>query len=81
MSYEDFTRTLQQLWRQKVGFNNLDIYAGIDLDSAKTAVHCVTNGLYTARAGSDEQDYLGRDSSQHVTIIAVQPEILEQVRD
>lgn len=78
---EDFTRTLKQLWRRKVSFNNLDIYAGIDLDSAKAAVLEVTDGLYTARAGSDELEYLGRDSSQHITIIAAQPEILEQVRD
>jgi len=64
-----FVRTLEKLWEHDSIFDGLDMYAGIDLDSAKIAVRRVTNGLYTVKAGSAEMDYMGLDSSGHITIV------------
>ena len=65
----NFFKVLKELRAKKVLFDGLDIYAGIDLECAKQAVLEVTEGKFIVRVGSDELDYLGRDSTHHVTII------------
>lgn len=44
---------------------------GLHIDIIRDVVQTVTQGRFTAEAGSDELDYRGEDSSQHFTFVRV----------